>query len=126
MSKLSSTTRTHRSLRWLIGPVAFGIVLVAMLAPSAQAASCPPPRTHTGQQLDALGVPGEGAAQVKEAELCATVGLPTVAAAPIAPEDGFDWADAGIGVAASFGAFLLAATGVIALRRRGRIAHSSA
>lgn len=41
MSTSSSTTRTHRSLRRLIGPVALGIVLVTMLAPSAQAAGRP-------------------------------------------------------------------------------------
>ena len=41
MSTCSSTTRAHRSLRWLIGPVAIAIALVAILAPSAQATRRP-------------------------------------------------------------------------------------
>jgi hypothetical protein len=36
---------------------------------------------------------------------------------------GFDWADAGIGVAAAFGAILLAGVGVLGLRRRGHVAQ---
>ena len=38
--------------------------------------------------------------------------------------DGFDWADAGIGAAATFGLVLLALAGTIALRRREDLARA--
>ena len=40
------------------------------------------------------------------------------ATAPRAQGDGFDWADAGMGVGAAFGLMLLAGAGAMAVRRR--------
>jgi hypothetical protein len=47
------------------------------------------------------------------------------AAAPRASvvQGGFDWVDAGIGVAAAFGLMLLTGSAAVVLRRRGRLAH---
>ena len=67
--------------------------------------------------------------QQARAELARGQGLNRVAqhyattAGPVATSQGtsFHWADAGIGVAAAFGAMLLAAAGAIGLRRRSRL-----
>jgi hypothetical protein len=47
----------------------------------------------------------------------------TTASEPVSAvsDNGFKWGDAGIGVAAAFGAMLLAAAGAIGLRKRGRL-----
>jgi hypothetical protein len=44
---------------------------------------------------------------------------------PAVPGNGFDWGDAGIGVAAAIGSMLLAAAGTIGLRKRSRLALHS-
>jgi len=45
-------------------------------------------------------------------------------AAPVEITARFDWADAGIGAGMAFGAMLLAAAAALAMRARGRVAHS--
>jgi hypothetical protein len=44
--------------------------------------------------------------------------------AAVAPSDGFDWADAAIGVGFAAGLFVLAAAGALTVRRHGRIGHA--
>lgn len=45
-------------------------------------------------------------------------------AAPVEITSRFDWTDAGIGAGITFGALLLAAAAALAMRTRGRVAHS--
>jgi hypothetical protein len=52
------------------------------------------------------------------------IGVREPSAAPVEITGRFDWADAGIGAAMAFGAMLLAAATALALRARGRVAHS--
>jgi hypothetical protein len=115
---MTTFTCINRVTRTLGLPVALAVVVVALTAPGAQALSCP-----------------QSVAQVKEMKDCApaalataTTGLPIATsepaiATPVAAEERFDWADAGIGAGISFGAVLLALTGVIVLRRRVRTVH---
>jgi hypothetical protein len=110
MSTLICINRVTRTLGL---PVALAAVVVALLAPGAQALSCP-----------------QSVAQVEHVYDCATAGLttattglPSATSAPatgtaIAVQQRFDWVDAGIGAGISVGAFVLALTGVIVLHRR--------
>jgi hypothetical protein len=41
------------------------------------------------------------------------------------PRSGFDWGDAGIGAAGGVGLAMLAAGGLVAAQRRGRLTHAS-
>jgi hypothetical protein len=77
---------------------------------------------------------GLGSAQAPEAEylraleirseaMNARYGLGTAAPRATVAEGGFDWVDAGIGVAAAFGLMLLTGSAAVVLRRRGRLAH---
>jgi hypothetical protein len=50
-------------------------------------------------------------------------GLGTAAPRATVVVGGFDWVDAGIGVAAAFGLMLLTGSAAFVLRRRGRLAH---
>jgi hypothetical protein len=52
------------------------------------------------------------------------LGVREPSAAPVEVTGQFDWADAGIGAGMAFGAMLLAAGATLALRARGRVAHS--
>lgn len=52
------------------------------------------------------------------------VGMREPAAAPVEITGRFDWSDAGIGAGMAFGAMLLAAAAALAMRIRGRVAHS--
>lgn len=52
------------------------------------------------------------------------VGVREPSAAPVEITGRFDWADAGIGAGIVFGAMLLAAAAALAMRARGRVAHS--
>jgi hypothetical protein len=71
--------------------------------------------TMSPQQARAEFARGQGLNQL--AKRYATATPP----APVASGNGFDWPDAGIGVAVAFGAMLLAAAGAIALRKRSRL-----
>jgi hypothetical protein len=52
------------------------------------------------------------------------IGVREPSAAPVEITARFDWADAGIGAGMAFGAMLLAAGAALALRARGRVAHT--
>jgi hypothetical protein len=52
------------------------------------------------------------------------VGVREPSAAPVEITGRFDWADAGMGAGMAFGAMLLAAAAALAMRARGRVAHS--
>jgi hypothetical protein len=67
------------------------------------------------EYLRALELRGEGMNQL--------YGLGSAAPRATVGEGGFDWLDAGIGVAAAFGLMLLTGSAAVVLRRRGRLAH---
>jgi hypothetical protein len=52
------------------------------------------------------------------------VGVREPSVSPVEITSRFDWADAGIGAGLAFGAMLLAAAAALAMRARGRVAHS--
>jgi hypothetical protein len=52
------------------------------------------------------------------------VGVREPSAAPVEITGRFDWSDAGIGAGMAFGTMLLAAAAALAMRTRGRVAHS--
>ena len=52
------------------------------------------------------------------------IGVHEPFAAPVEITGRFDWTDAGIGAGMAFGAILLAAAAALAMRARGRVAHS--
>src|SRR2546428_10069714 len=72
--------------------------------------------TMTPRQARAERVRGPGLNR-----LAKRYGATAAPASSTGAADGFDWGDAGLGVAAAFGAMLLVAAGAIALRKRGRI-----
>lgn len=71
-------------------------------------------RTMTPQQARVELARGQGLNRLAEQYATATSYASTPSAA------GFDWGDAGIGVATAFGAMVLAAAGAIGFRKRGR------
>jgi hypothetical protein len=71
--------------------------------------------TMTPQQARAELARGQGLNRLAKQYTTATKPVSAVSS------NGFDWGDAGIGVAAAFGAMLLAAASAIGFRKRGRL-----
>jgi hypothetical protein len=112
----------NRVTRTLGLPVALAAVVVALVAPGAQALSCPQSVAQVKEMKDcapaALATATTGAVRVHRRFGVPIATSEPAIATPIAAEERFDWADAGIGAGISSGAFLLALTGVIVLHRR--------
>jgi hypothetical protein len=141
-------TSTHTKGRRIVKALALGLAVAAISTPGSQAGQQPDGYQPQLQSHDTLVIDGwqvrfsptdeivDGwVGRFAAPEPVALVGYrvpdgyqPDVGvrepfAAPVEITGRFDWADAGIGAAMAFGGMLLAAA-ALAVRARGRVAHS--
>jgi hypothetical protein len=143
-------TSTHTKGRRIVKALALGLAVAAISTPGSQAGQQPDGYQPQLQSRDTLVIDGwqvrfslttevvDGwAGRFEAPESVALVGFRTPdgyqpdlgrrepSAAPVEITARFDWADAGIGAGMAFGAMLLAAAAAaLAMRARGRVAHS--